>query len=197
VSVLTGVEEPKLARDLTIRGVERIYYKPVNYKEFAIELRTLVEKRDATYAEIASLERSPEQSSIAEDLSNLSASPFNNEGQSGPSAADYISTGQNASDASSCDDRFPSRLSVPRNSNATTASRKTMISEQSAETSPGMLVSNAFAIKIDAELSHTKKALRELQHTVAAGETQSYFCLAIALGAGLIGGLFLGWISSQ
>jgi hypothetical protein len=58
-------------------------------------------------------------------------------------------------------------------------------------------ISNAFAIRIDAELLRTKKVLLELQRTVAAGQNQSYFCLAIALGAGLMGGLVLGWLSSQ
>ena len=56
---------------------------------------------------------------------------------------------------------------------------------------------HGFSIKIDVDLFAQNKALLELQRNVADGQNQSFFCLALALGTGLIGGLFQVWLSSQ
>lgn len=45
VVVLTGVAEPKLAKDLLARGVDHIEFKPVDYTLFAAKVRGLVGRR--------------------------------------------------------------------------------------------------------------------------------------------------------
>jgi HD-like signal output (HDOD) protein len=45
VVILTGVLEPKLARDLTARGADCIEFKPVNYALFSAKVRGLVSRR--------------------------------------------------------------------------------------------------------------------------------------------------------
>jgi DNA-binding response OmpR family regulator len=45
VIVLTGIVEPKLAKDLTARGVDCIEFKPVNYALFAAKVWCLVSRR--------------------------------------------------------------------------------------------------------------------------------------------------------
>lgn len=44
VVILTGVLEPKLARDLTLRGADWIQFKPVDYLRFAAEVRVLAQR---------------------------------------------------------------------------------------------------------------------------------------------------------
>ena len=52
IVVVTGVIEPKLARDLLARGVDDIFFKPVNHKLLAVKLATLLQqKRSAMAAE--------------------------------------------------------------------------------------------------------------------------------------------------
>jgi len=46
--VLTGVLEPKLARDLIARGVDEITFKPVDYSLFATKIRATLARRMAT-----------------------------------------------------------------------------------------------------------------------------------------------------
>ena len=43
--VLTGIIEPRLAKDLVMRGVDDIMFKPVDYAAFAAKARALVERR--------------------------------------------------------------------------------------------------------------------------------------------------------
>ncbi len=45
--VLTGVIEPKLARDLIARGVDDIVFKPTDYPVFAAKVRGLLDRRSA------------------------------------------------------------------------------------------------------------------------------------------------------
>jgi DNA-binding NarL/FixJ family response regulator len=45
VVILTGVMEPKLANDLKIRGVDEIFFKPVNYDVFAKQVSAVVNRR--------------------------------------------------------------------------------------------------------------------------------------------------------
>jgi HD-like signal output (HDOD) protein/CheY-like chemotaxis protein len=45
VVVLTGLMEPKLAKDLIKRGAESVEFKPVNYDLFAAKLKALAERR--------------------------------------------------------------------------------------------------------------------------------------------------------
>jgi HD-like signal output (HDOD) protein/DNA-binding response OmpR family regulator len=58
--VLTGVLEPRLTKDLTVRGVDAIEFKPVNPQLFAAKIRALVDRRrsqiqtEATSAEASS-----------------------------------------------------------------------------------------------------------------------------------------------
>jgi|GEM_PF-1430987 len=43
--VLTGVIEPRIARDLILRGVDEVCFKPVEVRAFATKVRALVERR--------------------------------------------------------------------------------------------------------------------------------------------------------
>jgi DNA-binding response OmpR family regulator len=45
VVVVTGVSEPKLARDLLARGVDDIFFKPVNHRLLAVKLSALMEQK--------------------------------------------------------------------------------------------------------------------------------------------------------
>jgi HD-like signal output (HDOD) protein/CheY-like chemotaxis protein len=45
VVVLTGILEPRLTKDLTVRGVDCIEFKPVNPQLFAAKIRALVDRR--------------------------------------------------------------------------------------------------------------------------------------------------------
>jgi DNA-binding response OmpR family regulator len=45
VVVLTGVLEPKLAKDLLMRGVDDIQFKPLNFSTFAAKMRCLIDRR--------------------------------------------------------------------------------------------------------------------------------------------------------
>jgi len=45
VVILTGVLEPRLARDLIVRGVDCVEFKPVRYDLFAAKVKALVERR--------------------------------------------------------------------------------------------------------------------------------------------------------
>lgn len=45
VAVLTGVKEPRIAKDLLARGVDEIAFKPVPFPAFAAKLRSLVDRR--------------------------------------------------------------------------------------------------------------------------------------------------------
>ncbi len=45
VVIVTGVLEPKIAKDMTMRGVDCIEFKPVNYPLFAAKVRGLVDGR--------------------------------------------------------------------------------------------------------------------------------------------------------
>ena len=45
VVILTGVLEPKIAKDMTARGVDCIEFKPVNYPLFAAKVKGLVDGR--------------------------------------------------------------------------------------------------------------------------------------------------------
>lgn len=47
VVVLTGVAEPRLAKDLLARGVDDIVFKPVHFAAFAAKVRSLVNRRRA------------------------------------------------------------------------------------------------------------------------------------------------------
>jgi len=47
VVVLTGLAEPRLAKDLMARGVDDILFKPIDYALLAAKLRVLVERRSA------------------------------------------------------------------------------------------------------------------------------------------------------
>ena len=45
VVVLTGLVEPRLAKDLLARGADGVFFKPVDYKLFAAKVKTLCERR--------------------------------------------------------------------------------------------------------------------------------------------------------
>jgi CheY-like chemotaxis protein len=62
VVALTGVTEPRLAKDLLARGVDDVVYKPVNYFEFADRLRKLLES-----AQMDLLDSATEQSEEASE----------------------------------------------------------------------------------------------------------------------------------
>jgi DNA-binding response OmpR family regulator len=47
VIVLTGILEPKLAKDLLARGVDDVFFKPVDHHLLAVKLAALLEQRAA------------------------------------------------------------------------------------------------------------------------------------------------------
>jgi CheY-like chemotaxis protein len=51
VIVLTGVLEPRLTRDLLLRGADDVMFKPVDYGMFAAKLKALVQRRTQTTRE--------------------------------------------------------------------------------------------------------------------------------------------------
>ena len=51
IVVVTGVIEPKLARDLLTRGVDDIFFKPVNHKLLAVKLFALLQHRQCVLAD--------------------------------------------------------------------------------------------------------------------------------------------------
>jgi HD-like signal output (HDOD) protein len=52
IAILTGVAEPKIAKDLLARGVDDISFKPIHYPAFAAKLRGLVNRRPSSSPEI-------------------------------------------------------------------------------------------------------------------------------------------------
>ncbi|MBI2480399.1 MAG: HDOD domain-containing protein [Planctomycetia bacterium] len=54
IAVLTGVLEPRLAKDLYARGVDHIEFKPIDYDLFATKLRSLLARRVQTAAPLGS-----------------------------------------------------------------------------------------------------------------------------------------------
>ena len=47
IVVLTGVTEPRLAKDLISRGVDDVMFKPIPYATFAAKVKALVNRRRA------------------------------------------------------------------------------------------------------------------------------------------------------
>lgn len=45
IIVLTGVAEPKLAKDLMARGIDDIVFKPIDFPMFAAKVRSMVNRR--------------------------------------------------------------------------------------------------------------------------------------------------------
>jgi len=45
IVVLTGVFEPRLAKDLVVRGVDCVEFKPVRYDLFAAKVRAMTDRR--------------------------------------------------------------------------------------------------------------------------------------------------------
>lgn len=45
VVVLTGVMEPRIAKDLMARGIDDILFKPTPFRSFAAKVRALVDRR--------------------------------------------------------------------------------------------------------------------------------------------------------
>jgi CheY-like chemotaxis protein len=197
ISILTGVEEPKLAKDLTARGVERIFFKPVDYTDFASDLLTLVEQRASSCAKIESRSFECNQVDGAESFPEQSTSQPDIEPQVSEPRVDTSQLGQPKVAVNSLKDRGPPQPTGPNKLDATNINGMLATGERGDQRTAGTYISNAFSIKIDAELLRTRKALLELQCTIAAGQSLSYFCLALALGTGLIGGLILGCLSSQ
>lgn len=46
IVILTGVFEPRLARDLILRGVECVEFKPVRYNLFAAKVKAITDRRE-------------------------------------------------------------------------------------------------------------------------------------------------------
>lgn len=64
IVVLTGVVEPLLSTDLRARGVDEIYYKPIDYRQFAERMVQLLAARGPMV--LSTDGSSPEPSSLAE-----------------------------------------------------------------------------------------------------------------------------------
>jgi len=45
--VVTGVAEPRIARDLLSRGVDDVLYKPLDHDLLAMKIKSLIERREA------------------------------------------------------------------------------------------------------------------------------------------------------
>ena len=54
IIVHTSVDEPRLTRDLILRGVDDVIHKPTNYETFAIKARCLAKRRHARHEEAGS-----------------------------------------------------------------------------------------------------------------------------------------------
>lgn len=47
IVIVTGIAEPRLARDLLARGVDDVLFKPVDYRLLAIKVRAILKRRRA------------------------------------------------------------------------------------------------------------------------------------------------------
>ena len=61
IAVLTGVLEPRLAKDLYARGVDHIEFKPVDYDLFATRIKSLLARRNQTAAGADAFVRRPSE----------------------------------------------------------------------------------------------------------------------------------------
>ena len=59
VVILTGVTEPKLAKDLIARGVDDIVFKPIDQGTLAAKVRSLIARREASAMPTTSPDPSP------------------------------------------------------------------------------------------------------------------------------------------
>ena len=55
IAVLTGIRHERLEKDLETRGVDGVYFKPINFRKFAYELRSLVDTKRANGSSIPDL----------------------------------------------------------------------------------------------------------------------------------------------
>jgi CheY-like chemotaxis protein len=191
ISVLTGVVEPKLAKDLTARGVERVFFKPVDYAEFASDLLALVERRRFPGDDSLEANQGSDANHVILDSSSQAVV------KPGPLtfANDVVEKLPETFDREAEKQVPLSQVSDGCKIQSTDAPSGAV--DRDEPESFRTYDNTAFLIKIEAELSRTRKSLLDLERTVAAGQNVSYFCLAIALAAGLISGLILGWLSSH
>jgi CheY-like chemotaxis protein len=195
IAILTGVEEPKLAKDLTARGVEKIFYKPVNFSEFAQDILYSVEQR-AELAKRAKIRSGAcNQETAVEQLSSSHALPPPEESET-PDASNTNGGKDADTHETSLEDLFPT-CSGPLTAPAPQYQSAPAAAIVPDEYRDSVHLSRALSNKIDAELGRTKQALIDLQRTIAAGQTSSYINVLIALSAGLVFGLIAGWISSH
>jgi hypothetical protein len=192
ISILTGVEEPKLAKNLTTRGVERIFYKPLDFTEFAEEMLYLVEQRVGRINDRAAGNGTNSRPNAIEPLSRLAESSASGENEMAKVPNSATGNGEADTQKVLLGDLFPT------SSNSLTAPEPVY---QSAPTVAGgsdghhdsdVHLSRAFSTRLEAELVRTKKALVDLQRTVAAGQNSSLINVLIALSAGLVFGLIAG-----
>jgi CheY-like chemotaxis protein len=194
IAILTGVEEPKLATDLVARGVDRIFYKPVNCLEFASDLLSIVEQRMLSTTETDVQSRQVVINSLAnlhsEEIklkpeSAKQLQPLEVSGNTRDDEPDQMRLHQLFSTGSDVD--------MPTSSNSASRAAKDLLKVDS-EIDVGL--SNTFARDIQSELKRTKTVLEELRCSVANLQAISYFNLCIALFSGLLAGVFLGWLGS-
>ncbi|MDX1943837.1 MAG: HDOD domain-containing protein [Pirellulaceae bacterium] len=75
IAVLTGVLEPRLAKDLIARGIDDILFKPIEFTTFAAKMRSLVDRRRKSRIASPTAPRSG-TSSISEKLPRITADEF-------------------------------------------------------------------------------------------------------------------------
>jgi CheY-like chemotaxis protein len=194
ISVLTGIEEPKLAKDLVARGVDRICYKPVDYLEFASDLLSIVEQRMSAKSKVGCRTRDVITTSLG-GLHTADATLENDSaGQLQPRdasaiACDYGLGRMRVNQHFGTDSRTEKPPS-PNNVNSTTND------PHQVESAIDISLINSFARNIQSELMRTKCALEELQRVTAHAQSITYFNLGIALFSGLLSGVLLGWLGS-
>jgi CheY-like chemotaxis protein len=197
IAILTGVEEPKLAKDLTARGVEGIFYKPVDFTEFAQDMLCVVEQRVEEARASTAINGAYCHQNAVETLSRVleSSSSGNN------TTPDLPNSGR-GSEGTDADKGLGGNLFSTQSDSLNAADATHRSAQTAAAVSDGhrdcdVYLSRTLSTRIDAELVRTRKALIELQRTVARGQNSSYINMLIALGAGLAFGLVIGWLSSH
>jgi DNA-binding response OmpR family regulator len=167
VSVLTGIEEPKIAKDLTARGIDRIYYKPVDYRDFSADLLALVEERARanTFREKISIEP------LVTPINGLDVESVAAMEVAAPAELDRYSCKPIRDGAAARNDCGVGNIE---------------------HNSVGMTLS-----KIETELRRTRYSLMELERAVGGRLTNSCFFFALTTFIALIAGMVLGWISCQ
>jgi DNA-binding response OmpR family regulator len=185
IVVLTGVEEPKLVADLTARGIDLVSFKPVEYREFAKDVKRIVELR------------SNDRKGFALPTVN---DEFDDRLHSGNDETESLLNSRSVKDAalpsSRIDQLSESNTNVPHSAKNLAMRLSTKSEEQTAKKVDTATVydwrsTNDFIKKVDSHLISSRQALNELERRIARLQLHSYVHLFITLALGTVLGMIV------